>query len=59
MLVKDRMVVRNLGLVDRTAVVRIVAVLLCTPLVGWLVDVDCGHFISVEIYLYGENVINR
>ena len=24
-----------------------------------LVDVDCGHFISVEIYLYGENVINQ
>jgi hypothetical protein len=25
----------------------------------FLVDVDGGHFISVEIYLYGENVINR
>jgi hypothetical protein len=33
MLVEDRMIVRNLELV-----VRIVAVLLCTPLVGWLVE---------------------
>jgi hypothetical protein len=38
MVVEDRMVFRYLGLVDRTAVVRIVAVLLCTSLVGWLVE---------------------
>jgi hypothetical protein len=38
MVVEDWMVIRNLELVDRTAVVRIVAVLLCTPLVGWLVE---------------------
>ena len=49
MLVEDRMVVRNLGLVDRTAVVRIVAVLLCTPLVGWLVESLCQQIASLQI----------
>jgi hypothetical protein len=47
--VEDRMVIRYLGLVDRTAVVRIVAVLLCTSLVGWLVESLWQHFVSLQI----------
>ena len=65
MVVKDRMVVLNLGLVvhnqelvDHTAVVRIVAVLLCTPLSGWItVPTDCfstNHILRITISLKEE-----